>query len=271
MSRIPVTVPALQQKKLAGEPITMLTCYDVTFARLLDEAGTDILLVGDSLGMVVQGHETTIPVTLEEMIYHTRAVARGARYAHIVADLPFGSYQGGPQQALQSASRLMKEGHTSAVKLEGGTSVADSVRLCTQAGIPVMGHIGLTPQSVHAMGGFKVQGWTEEHADQIFQDAISLEEAGAYAIVLEGVPEELGKRITEHLSVPAIGIGGGRHTDGQVLVIYDLLGLDPKFKPRFVRRYGEFGQKIIEAVEHFCSDVKSRSFPGPNEVFRRTG
>jgi len=271
MSRIPVTVPALQQKKAAGEPITMLTCYDVTFARLLDEAGTDILLVGDSLGMVVQGHETTIPVTLEEMIYHTRAVARGARFAQIVADLPFGTYQSSPEQALHNASRLMKEGHASAVKLEGGVQVADSVRLCTQAGIPIMGHVGLTPQSVHAMGGFKVQGWSPERAEQIFEDAVALQEAGAYAVVLEGVPEELGKRITEELEIPTIGIGGGRYTDGQVIVIYDLLGLDPKFKPRFVRRYAEFGEGIIKAVEAFCADVRGRSFPGPSEVFRRTG
>ncbi len=271
MSRNPVTVPALQRNKDAGERITMLTCYDATFARLMDETDIDLLLVGDSLGMVIQGHETTLPVTLDEAVYHTRAVARGSRCTHIVGDLPFLTYQASPEQAIMSAGRLLKEGGAASIKLEGGIEIAETVRRCSQAGIPTMGHIGLTPQSVHQMGGFKVQGRDEEQAEKILQDAIALEEAGAFAVVLEGIPEELGKRITKQISIPTIGIGAGRFTDGQVLVIYDLLGLDMSFKPRFVRRYAEMGKMVIEAAQAYCDDVRGRGFPNADEVFRKTG
>jgi 3-methyl-2-oxobutanoate hydroxymethyltransferase len=271
MSRNPVTVPALQQMKDAGEPITMLTCYDATFSRLLGETDIDLLLVGDSLGMVIQGHDTTLPVTLEEAIYHTRAVARGSRNTHIVGDLPFLTYQASPEQAVISAGRMLKEGGASSVKLEGGVEIVDAVRRCNQAGIPIMGHIGLTPQSIHKMGGFKVQGLEAEQAEKIFEDAMALEEAGAFCIVLEGIPEGLGKRITEALSIPTIGIGAGRHTNGQVLVIYDLLGLDMSFKPRFVRRYAEMGKLVITAAQDYCNDVRAQVFPNGDEVFRKTG
>jgi 3-methyl-2-oxobutanoate hydroxymethyltransferase len=271
MSRNPVTVPALQRKKLAGERITMLTCYDATFARLLDETDVDLLLVGDSLGMVIQGHDTTLPVTLDEAVYHTRAVARGSRNTHIVGDLPFLTYQASPEQAVMSAGRLLKEGGAASVKLEGGVEIAETVRRCCQAGIPIMGHVGLTPQSVHKMGGFKVQGRGDEQAEKILLDAIALEEAGAFAVVLEGIPEELGQRISEKLKIPTIGIGAGRFTDGQVLVLYDLLGLDMSFKPRFVRRYVEMGKMVMDAAQAYCDDVRGQGFPSADEVFRKTG
>jgi 3-methyl-2-oxobutanoate hydroxymethyltransferase len=271
MSRNPVTVPALQLMKQAGERITMLTCYDATFARLLDETDIDLLLVGDSLGMVIQGHDTTLPVTLDEAIYHTRAVARGSRNTHIVGDLPFLTYQASPEQAVISAGRMLKEGGASSVKLEGGVEVVESVRRCNQAGIPIMGHVGLTPQSIHKMGGFKVQGLDPEQAEKIYADALALEAAGAFCIVLEGIPEDLGKRITEALGIPTIGIGAGRHTGGQVLVIYDLLGLDLGFKPRFVRRYAEMGKMVINAAQSYCDDVRGQAFPNDDEVFRKTG
>ncbi len=267
MERRKITVPALQRKKAAGERITMLTCYDATFARLLDATDVDLLLVGDSLGMVISGHETTLPVTVDEMVYHCRAVVRGTRYAHVVGDLPFMSYQLGPEQALESAGRLVKEGGVGSVKLEGGSFVAEAVRRCTRSGIPVMGHLGLTPQSIHQMGGYKVQGRKEEQADFILGEAKALEQAGVYSLVLEGIPEPLGERITSELSVPTIGIGAGRYTDGQVLVIYDLLGLDPEFKPKFVRWYGEMGAQVRDAVGRYCSDVRDGSFPSREEVF----
>lgn len=271
MSGPSITIPALQQKKTAGERITMLTCYDATFARLLDQAQVDALLVGDSLGMVVQGHENTLPVTLDEIIYHCRAVARGSSHAHIVADLPFMTYQTSPEQAVDNAGRLLKDGGAHAVKMEGGESIREQIRRCTAAGIPVMGHLGLTPQSVHKMGGYKVQGKNRIQAEQILSEARMVEEAGAYSLVLEGVPEALGRLITEELSIPTIGIGAGRYTDGQVLVIYDLLGMDPDFQPRFVRRYKELGNQIVDAARAYCDDVKQGHFPNDREVFLKTG
>jgi 3-methyl-2-oxobutanoate hydroxymethyltransferase len=262
-----VTIHTLRTMKQRGERITMLTAYDATFARLLDESHVDILLVGDSLGMVIQGNDTTLPVTMDEVVYHTRAVARGARRAQVVGDMPFMSYQAGIEQALVNAGRLIKEGGAHAVKLEGGAQHAELVRRLVACGIPVMGHIGLTPQSFHQMGGFKVQGREDGAAEQLIADALALEEAGAYSIVLEGIPTEIAARITEAVSVPTIGIGAGPHCDGQVLVIYDLLGMDDSFKPKFVRRYEQLSTRIRTAVDAYVSDVKERAFPAAAESF----
>lgn len=256
-----ITIQKLQQMKFRGEKIVMVTAYDATFARVLDQAGVDVLLVGDSLGMVVQGHETTLSVSVEDMIYHARAVTRGAQRAHVVVDLPFMSYQVSPEEALRNAGRLMKEGRGHAVKLEGGAEYAPQVRLIDRAGIPVMGHLGLTPQSFHKLGGFKIQGRDEEAAARLLQDARALEEAGCYALVLEGIPAALAKRITDSVSIPTIGIGAGVHCDGQVLVCYDLLGMDEVFKPKFVKRYENLHERITGAVRAFVDDVKGREFP----------
>jgi len=258
-----VTAPSIARMKQRGRRITMLTAYDATFARLLDACDVDILLVGDSLGMVIQGLQNTLPVTLEEVIYHSRAVARGASRAHLVADMPFMSYQDSPEQGLRSAGRLIKEGRAEAVKLEGGQRHADLVRRLTEVGIPVMGHIGLTPQSIHAMGGYKVQGKHEAQAQKLVEDALALEEAGIYSLVLEGIPQEVAGEITARLSVPTIGIGAGPLCDGQVLVIYDLLGMDPDFSPRFLKKYESFGEKIRAAVGRYTEEVREGVFPGP--------
>jgi len=254
-------VHTLQKMKQAGQRITVLTAYDATFARLLDQTGIDVLLVGDSLGMVVQGQPTTLPVTLEDVIYHCRAVARGASRAHLVGDMPFLSYQAGLDQAVLNCGRVLKEGGAEAVKLEGGARHADLVLRLTRIGIPVMGHVGLTPQSVHAMGGFKVQGRDEASARAILDDAVALEQAGAYSIVLEGIPGELAKTITARLRIPTIGIGAGPDCDGQVLVVYDLLGMDDSFRPRFVRRYENLALRIRTAVEAYAKDVREGRFP----------
>jgi len=262
-----VTIHTLKKMKERGEKITMLTAYDATFAKLLDESHVDILLVGDSLGMVIQGNETTLPVTLDEMIYHCRAVARGARRAQIVGDMPFMSYQAGIEQALINAGRLIKDGGASAVKLEGGAQHAELVSKLVACGIPVMGHIGLTPQSFHQLGGFKIQGRESGAADRLVEDAIALEAAGAYAIVLEGIPTEIAERITASISIPTIGIGAGAGCDGQVLVIYDLLGMDDSFKPKFVRRYESFATRIRTAVDAYVTDVKDGAFPAEAETF----
>jgi 3-methyl-2-oxobutanoate hydroxymethyltransferase len=247
--------------KEQGEKIAMLTAYDATFARLLDEAGVEMLLVGDSLGMVVQGAEHTLAVSLEEMIYHTRCVARGAKRAMIVGDLPFMSYQISPAQALESAGRMVKEGGAHAVKLEGGEEITESIKLIVRAGIPVVGHLGLTPQSVHAMGGFVVQGRQKEQADAILKSALALEAAGACCIVLEGIPAPLAEAITSALQIPTIGIGAGIGCDGQVLVIYDLLGMSTEFKPRFVKQYQNLHQGISSAVQQYRQEVKEGAFP----------
>src|SRR5262245_19231132 len=265
-----VTIHTLRQMKERGEKITVLTAYDATFARLLDEGGADVLLVGDSLGMVVQGHDTTLPVTLAEMTYHCRAVARGAKRAHVVGDLPFMTYQGSIEQGMISAGTLMKEGGAEAVKLEGGAAHAELVRRLVSAGIPVMGHIGLTPQSYHQLGGFKVQGREEAAADRLVDDARALEDAGAYSVVLEGIPLEVAARITASLPIPTIGIGAGPHCDGQVLVIYDMLGMNEDFKPRFVRRYENFAVRIRTAVDEYIDEVKTGRFPSEEESFSLT-
>jgi len=267
MKTTKVTIQTLRQMKERGEKIAMLTAYDATFAKLLDEAGADVLLVGDSLGMVVQGHETTLPVTLEEIAYHCRAVVRGARRAHVVGDMPFMSYQASYEQGVTNAGRLMKEGNCHSVKLEGGAVHAELVQRLVAAGIPVMGHIGLTPQSFHQLGGFKVQGRDVGGRERLLSDALILEQAGAYAIVLEAIPADIARDITQRVGVPTIGIGAGAHCDGQVLVCYDALGMDETFKPRFVRRYETLGAKIKEAVTHYVEDVRSGAFPSDAESF----
>ena len=262
-----VTIHTLRQMKERGEKIAMLTAYDATFARLLDEAGIDVLLVGDSLGMVVQGHDTTLPVTLEEIAYHCRAVVRGARRAHVVGDMPFMSYQASYEQGVTNAGKLMKEGGCHSVKLEGGAVHAELVHRLVQAGIPVMGHIGLTPQSYHQLGGFKVQGRDVGGRERLLSDARTLEDAGVYSIVLEAIPADIAREITETVSVPTIGIGAGLQCDGQVLVSYDALGMDETFKPRFVRRYEMLGPKIKEAIGAYVADVRNGAFPSDAESF----
>lgn len=260
-----LTTTALMAMKPRGERITMVTAYDATMARLMDIGGADMILVGDSLGMVVQGADSTLGVTLEDIIYHTRAVMRGAARAHVVADMPFMSYQAGEDAAVVNAGRLLKEGGAQSVKLEGEHS--GLIRRLVRAGIPVMGHLGLTPQSVHAMGGFKVQGKEAAAAAQILRDARALEEAGCYAIVLEGVPVELSRVITEALSIPTIGIGAGVDCDGQVLVCYDLLGMFDDFVPKFVKRYAQLGEQAVQAVEQYKAEVQAGSFPAEAHTF----
>ncbi len=262
-----VTIHTLKRLKQAGQKISMVTAYDATFARILDDAGTDVLLVGDSLGMVVQGNESTLPVTMDQMVYHCRAVSRGAKRAHVVGDLPFLSYQASVPEAVKNAGRLLAEGGVSSVKLEGGAEFVDTVEAIVRAGIPVMGHLGLTPQSVHRMGGFVVQGREEEQARAIYRDAQALERAGCYALVLEGMPKELARDITASLRIPTIGIGAGVECDGQVLVCYDLFGFNPDFKPKFVRRFADGYGVLRGAAEAFIADVKSGTFPADEHSF----
>lgn len=262
-----VTVPALRARKGIGPKIVVLTAYDATMARLFDEAGVDALLVGDSLGMVVQGHPNTLGVSIEDICYHGRAVARGAARAHLVGDMPFMSFQVSPEEALRNAGRMVKEGAFEAVKLEGGVEAAEAVRRIVAAGIPVMGHVGLTPQSVHAMGGFRVQGKSVEAAERVLEDARALEQAGAYAIVLEGIPADLAARITDSVDVPTIGIGAGAECDGQVLVCYDMLGMFRERRIKFVKRFGEFGDGIVDAVRAFADEVREGHFPGPEHTY----
>ncbi len=260
-ARSRVTVPKLRRMKTRGERISMLTAYDATFARMFDEADIDVLLVGDSLGMVVQGQDSTLPVTVDEVIYHCRAVARGCHGPLIVGDMPFMSYQINAEEALRNAGRFLAEGGAQAVKLEGGESVAPVIARIVAAGIPVMGHVGLTPQSVHAMGGFRVQGKTEEAAERVLTDALAVEAAGAFAVVLEGIPAPLAARVTEALSIPTIGIGAGVDCDGQVLVCYDLLGLTPDLRPKFVKRYAEMFDEGVAAARRYAAEVQSGAFP----------
>lgn len=262
-----VTTAALRARKGTADRIAVLTAYDVVFARLADEAGIDVVLVGDSLGMVVQGERSTLAVTMDEMVYHSRIVSRGVRRAHLVADLPFMSYQASVEDGMHAAGRLLKEGRAEAVKLEGGVEVAELVHRLVRAGIPVMGHIGMTPQSVHQLGGFKVQGRTDAQRAQILDGARAVSEAGAYAIVIEAVPHVLAAEITRAVSVPTIGIGAGVHCDGQVMVMHDLLGLEPAWKPRFVRRYAEMGKAVGEAFAAYAADVRAGRFPAPEETY----
>ncbi len=266
-----VTIHELRRMKESGERIAMVTAYDATAARLVDAAAVDAVLVGDSLGMVVQGHESTLPVTLDQMIYHAAAVRRGlARSSgrpHLVGDLPFGSYQASADEAVKSATRFVAEGGVEAVKLEGGSEYVDVIRRIVRAGVPVMGHIGLTPQSVHKMGGYVVQGKDSEKAQQLLKDARALDVAGCYAVVLECIPAELARIITGQLRIPTIGIGAGPHCDGQVLVFQDLLGMDDAFTPRFVKRFGELGEAIRGAVASYVGEVKAQTFPDDEHSF----
>ena len=262
-----VTIHTLRKMKQAGERISMLTAYDASFARLLDQAQIDVLLVGDSLGMVVQGHDTTLPVTMDQMVYHCAAVARGAKRAHLVGDLPFGSYQATPDEAVKNAVRLVAEGGMEAVKLEGGAEYGEVIERIVRAGVPVMGHIGLTPQSVHKMGGYVVQGRGEDKAARLLADARALEEAGCYSLILEAIPGELGAEITRSLTIPTIGIGAGVECDGQVLVIYDLLGMNPDFSPKFVKKYANLAEVIGEAAGRYRDEVRARSFPTAEHTF----
>lgn len=260
-----ITTP--QIRALKGQTkIIAVTAYDYTFARLADEL-VDVLLVGDSLGMVFQGESTTLSVTMDQMVYHTKAVTRGARHAHVVADLPFMSYQVSPEEALRNAGRLIAEGGAEAVKLEGGVAMAATVEKIVSAGIPVMGHIGLTPQSVHTLGGFKVQGKTASARESLLQDALALEDAGAYAIVLEGIPASLAAMLTEKLQIPTIGIGAGKNCDGQVLVSTDLLGLNQGFKPKFLKQFAQMGDGVKEALQTYATEVRDGVFPDASHSF----
>jgi 3-methyl-2-oxobutanoate hydroxymethyltransferase len=262
-----VTVPALRARKRRGERIVMLTAYDFTFASLFDQAGIDVLLVGDSLGNVVQGQPTTLPVTLEETIYHTRLVARGARRALVVADLPFGSYQISSEEGLRSAVRCVKEAGAHAVKLEGGRAVAETIARIVAAEIPVMGHVGLTPQAVHRMGGHRVQGRSESGRARLLADARAVEAAGAFAVVLEGMPAQLAAEITRSLAIPTIGIGAGVDCDGQVLVLHDLLGLSDS-TPSFAKAYANLGALAVQAARRFADEVAHAKFPDEQHSYR---
>jgi 3-methyl-2-oxobutanoate hydroxymethyltransferase len=262
-----ITVPDVQRFKAEGRRFAMLTAYDFTTARLADEAGIPILLVGDSLGMVVLGHPTTVPVTVDNVVHHARAVARGARDALLVGDLPFLSYQASVERAVLAAARLMQEGGMHAVKLEGAGPALEVVARLTEVGVPVMAHLGLTPQSVHAIDGFRVRGRTSEAAERILRDARALEEAGAFSLVLEAVPAEVGRTVTEALRIPTIGIGAGPDCDGQVLVVHDMLGLTTGRAPRFVKRYANLGEQAVEAMRAFAAEVGDGSFPGPEHTY----
>ena len=262
-----VTATQVVKKKQKAEKIVMITAYDYPTACLVDEAGVDMVLVGDSLGMVVLGYETTLPVTLEEMIHHTKAVVRGVKRALVAVDLPFLTYQTGPADALRSAGRLMKEAGATAVKLEGGTNVCPQVRALVGAGIPVVGHLGLTPQSIHVFGGYKLQGRGEEAAQKLLTDARALEEAGAFCLVLECIPEELAARVTGIISIPTIGIGAGASCDGQVLVLHDMLGITGKVTPRFVKQYARLEETILDAVGQYAQEVRQGKFPAPEHSY----
>jgi 3-methyl-2-oxobutanoate hydroxymethyltransferase len=262
-----VTTHSLREMKERGEKISMLTAYDYSFARMLDAAGIDVLLVGDSASNVMAGHQTTLPITLDQMIYHAGSVVRGVERALIVVDLPFGSYQGNSKEALQSTIRIMKESGAHAVKLEGGSEVLESIERILTAGVPVMGHLGLTPQSIYKFGTYSVRAREEEEAERLKRDAHALQEAGCFAIVLEKIPAPLAREVAAALSIPVIGIGAGSGVDGQVLVVHDMLGISHEFHPRFLRRYLNLYEEIGGAVRHYVADVKSGDFPGPSEQY----
>ncbi|MGM0574140.1 MAG: 3-methyl-2-oxobutanoate hydroxymethyltransferase [Myxococcota bacterium] len=265
MSRL--TTTRITAMKADGDPIAMVTAYDATFARLMDEAGAEMLLVGDSLGMVFQGHDSTLPVTMDQMVYHTQAVVRGSEAAMVVADLPFLAYQVSVEDALRNGGRLMKEAGCQAVKLEGGERSVEAIGRLVESGIPVVAHLGLTPQSVHAFGGFRVQGREEGAAERLVADARAVQDAGAFCLVLEMVPAPLAKRVTEALEIPTIGIGAGVHCDGQVLVCYDFLGLTDDFSPRFLKRYDTLAERVREATRTYVREVKDRAFPTDEHSF----
>jgi 3-methyl-2-oxobutanoate hydroxymethyltransferase len=253
--------------KIQGEKISMLTAYDFSMAGILDAAGIDVLLVGDSASNVMAGHETTLPITLDQMIYHGASVVRGIKRCLVVVDLPFGSYQGNSSEALRSAIRIMKETGAHAVKMEGGAEIKDSIARILSAGVPVMGHLGLTPQSIYKFGTYTVRAREEAEAQKLLEDARILEECGCFSIVLEKIPSLLARQVSEELHIPVIGIGAGPHVDGQVLVTHDLLGITNQFKPRFLRKYADLNTIISEAVTHYVEDVKQKSFPTENEAY----
>ena len=267
-SDVPVSVHQLRAYKERGERFAMITAYDAITARILDDAGTPVLLVGDTLGMVVLGYDSTVPVTVEEMVHHTRAVRRGTSRALVVADMPFMSYQASAEEGLRNAGRMLKEGGAAAVKLEGAGPVIDLTASLTEAGIPVMAHLGLTPQSIHQLGGFKVQARDAGAAARLLADAHALQDAGAFSIVLECVPEEVGRQVSQELAIPTIGIGAGRHTDAQVLVFHDLVGLTSGRLPRFVKAYANTRGVVADAAKAFQAEVAAGDYPGPEHVYR---
>lgn len=267
MARAKVTTEVLRSMKQAGEPIAALTAYDHLWASILDSTDIDVILVGDSVGTVVQGRDTTISVTMEQMLYHTEMVTRATKRALVIADMPFMSFQISLETALRNAGDLLKKGNAEAVKLEGGKEVADTVRHLTEVGIPVMGHLGLTPQSIHKFGSYKVRGLNPSEADRIFRDAQALQDAGIFALVLEKVPVDLANRITKELSVPTIGIGAGPGCDGQILVTQDMVGLFTRFRPRFVRRYLALAETLRETLGQYVADVKTHEFPSTDESY----
>lgn len=262
-----VTTNTLQEMKASGEKISMLTAYDYSMATIVDAAGTDIILVGDSASNVMAGHETTLPITLDQMIYHASSVVRAAKRALVIVDLPFGSYQGNSKEALNSAIRIMKEAGAHGVKIEGGVEIAESVTRILTAGIPVMGHLGLTPQSIYKFGTYTVRAKEEAEAQKLREDALALQQLGCFGIVLEKIPAQLAKEVAESVNIPIIGIGAGRHCDGQVLVIHDMLGLNKGFKPRFLRQYADLYTVMNEAIKHYIHDVKSKDFPNEKEQY----
>ncbi len=267
MGKDTVTTSTIRQMKADGRPITMLTAYDYSMAKMVDDAGIDMILVGDSLGNVILGYDSTLPVTMDDMVHHVKAVCRGVSRAMVVADLPFLSYQVSIEEAVRNAGRFLKETDARSVKLEGGREVAGAVRAIVNAGIPVVGHLGLTPQSIHQLGGFKVQGKDESAAKKLLDDARVLEDAGVFCIVLECVPTPLARLVTESLGVATIGIGAGSYCDGQVLVIHDMLGLYPRTSPKFVKKYVNLHENIADALQRYKEDVISRAFPGPEHSF----
>lgn len=262
-----VTTNTLQKLKANGEKISMITAYDFSFAKLFDQAGIDVILVGDSASNVMAGHETTLPITLDQMIYHAASVIRGTERALVVVDLPFGSYQSNSEVALASAVRIMKETGAHALKLEGGEEVVDSIKRIVSAGIPVMGHLGLTPQSIHKFGTYVVRAKDEAEANKLRRDSVVLQDAGCFAIVLEKIPAALAKEVSENLVIPTIGIGAGMHCNGQVLVMHDLLGINTEFKPRFLRTYLNLAEQVTGAVKQYISDVKNKDFPNESEQY----
>ena len=262
-----ITTNTVQEMKNRGEKIGMLTAYDYSMATIVDNAGMDIILVGDSASNVMAGHETTLPITLDQMIYHASSVVKAAKRSLVVVDLPFGTYQGNSKEALNSAIRIMKESGAHAVKLEGGVEIAESVTRILTAGIPVMGHLGLTPQSIYKFGTYTVRAKHEAEAQKLKQDALKLEELGCFGVVLEKIPANLAKEVSESLHIPTIGIGAGRHCDGQVLVIHDMLGINKGFKPRFLRQYAELYDVMNDAIKNYVSDIKSKSFPDEKEQY----
>jgi 3-methyl-2-oxobutanoate hydroxymethyltransferase len=262
-----VTTNSLQEMKKRGDKIAMLTAYDHSMAAIVDEAGMDIILVGDSASNVMAGHETTLPITLDQMIYHASSVVRAAKRALVIVDLPFGSYQGNSKEALNSAIRIMKESGAHGVKMEGGVEIAESITRILTAGIPVMGHLGLTPQSIYKFGTYTVRAKEEAEANKLRQDALALQELGCFGIVLEKIPAVLAKEVSESINIPTIGIGAGKHCDGQVLVIHDMLGINKGFKPRFLRQYADLNNIMNSAFKNYISDVKGKSFPNDKEQY----